>query len=44
MGPKIDAAIKFLEGGGKHVIIADLEEAMPALHGKTGTHIVCDNG
>lgn len=39
MGPKIDAALSFLEGGGKRVIIAHLEEAMPALRGEAGTHI-----
>jgi carbamate kinase len=44
MGPKIDASIRFLEGGGQHVIIADLEQAMDALNGKTGTHIVRDDG
>jgi carbamate kinase len=43
MGPKIDAALRFLEGGGEHVIIARLEEAMPALRGETGTHIVADD-
>ncbi len=42
MGPKVDAAIGFIEGGGKRAIIADLEEAMPALRGETGTHIVAD--
>ena len=31
MGPKIEAAIRFLEGGGKRAIIAHLEEAVPAL-------------
>ena len=44
MGPKVDAALQFLEGGGKRVIIAHLEEAMPALRGETGTHIVAGNG
>jgi carbamate kinase len=39
MGPKIEAAIRFLEGGGSHVVIGDLNEAMPALRGETGTHI-----
>ena len=39
MGPKIDAAIRFLEGGGEHVIICDLTDAMAALRGETGTHI-----
>lgn len=44
MGPKIDAALRFLDGGGERVIIAKLEEAMPALRGETGTHIVADDG
>jgi len=43
MGPKIDAALRFLDGGGEHVIIASLEEAMPALEGRTGTHIVSES-
>ncbi|MFK7855048.1 MAG: carbamate kinase [Granulosicoccus sp.] len=43
MGPKVDAAIRFIEGGGQRVIICHLEEALPALHGETGTHIVTDN-
>jgi len=42
MGPKIEAAIRFLEGGGERVIIGHLEEAMAALGGETGTHIVSD--
>ena len=43
MGPKIDAAIGFIEGGGERVIIAKLDDAMPALEGKTGTHVVADD-
>ncbi len=43
MGPKIQAAIRFLEGGGQRVIIGHLEEAMEALKGRAGTHIVTDN-
>lgn len=42
MGPKIEAAIRFLEGGGKRAIIAHLKEALPALSGETGTHVVHD--
>ena len=42
MGPKIDAAIRFLDGGGKRVVIAKLNEAVAALKGETGTHIVQD--
>ncbi len=40
MGPKIEAAIRFIEGGGKRVIIGHLDEIMPALLGQTGTHVV----
>lgn len=40
MGPKVDAAIRFIEGGGKRAIISHLDHAMPAILGKTGTHIV----
>ncbi|HWK01623.1 MAG TPA: carbamate kinase [Xanthobacteraceae bacterium] len=40
MGPKVDAAIRFIEGGGKRAIISHLDHALPAILGKTGTHIV----
>ncbi|MGI9500398.1 MAG: carbamate kinase [Geminicoccaceae bacterium] len=40
MGPKIDAAIRFLEGGGREVIIGHIEQAMAALEGRAGTRIV----
>lgn len=40
MGPKVEAAVRFIEAGGKRVIITSLEDALPALSGKTGTHIV----
>ncbi len=40
MGPKIEAAVGFLEGGGKRVIIGRLDQAVPALEGEAGTHIV----
>ena len=39
MGPKILAAIRFLEYGGKKVIISDVDHGWDALQGKTGTHI-----
>lgn len=42
MGPKIEAAIQFLEGGGKRVAIGPLEDAVPILKGETGTTIVAD--
>jgi carbamate kinase len=40
MGPKIEAAIRFLEHGGKRVIIAKLDQAVAALRGEAGSHIV----
>jgi len=39
MGPKILAAIRFIESGGKKVIISDVEKGWDAIQGKTGTHI-----
>ena len=42
MGPKIEAAISFLEWGGDEVIIASLNRARDALDGKAGTRIVKD--
>ena len=43
MGAKVEAAIRFLEGGGERVIIAHLNELMPALRGEAGTLIVADD-
>jgi carbamate kinase len=43
MGPKIEAAVRFLEGGGARVIIGQLDQAVAALTGETGTHIVADD-
>lgn len=40
MGPKIEAAIRFVEGGGRRAIIGHLDEVMPALLGRTGTHVI----
>ena len=39
MGPKIEAAIGYLERGGEHVVIADLEHMVAAVAGKAGTRI-----
>lgn len=39
MGPKVEAAVQFLEGGGEQVIITSLEKAAGALAGKSGTRI-----
>ncbi len=40
MGPKIKAAIDFIEAGGKEVIITSSRELLKALRGQSGTHIV----
>ncbi|MCX7995768.1 MAG: carbamate kinase [candidate division WOR-3 bacterium] len=42
MGPKIEAAIKFLESGGSEVIITSLINAKKAFFGDFGTKIVKD--
>lgn len=41
MAPKVEAAIRFLEAGGKKAVIASLEEAGRALAGKAGTTVKC---
>ncbi|MEA2054078.1 MAG: carbamate kinase [Candidatus Thermoplasmatota archaeon] len=40
MGPKILAAIRFLENGGERAIISSIGNAWKAIEGKTGTQIV----
>jgi carbamate kinase len=40
MGPKIEAAVDFLEAGGRRVVIADLEQGPEALAGDAGTELV----
>jgi carbamate kinase len=42
MAPKIEAVIRFLEGGGKTAIVTDPENVERALAGETGTWIVAD--
>lgn len=39
MGPKIQAAINFLESGGKRVIITSIEKSVDAVKGRAGTVI-----
>jgi carbamate kinase len=39
MGPKILAALAYLERRGREVIITDIEHLLPAVEGKAGTHI-----
>ncbi len=43
MGPKILAAIKFLEGGGEEVVITATEKLVDALEHGAGTHIYRDD-
>ncbi len=43
MGPKIDAAIRFLDDGGERVIIGHINHAMAALEGRAGTHVLSDD-
>lgn len=40
MAPKMAAAIEFLESGGREVVVGPLEQAVEALRGETGTHIL----
>ena len=40
MEPKIRAAIDFLEGGGKEVLITSAKKLKSALDGRTGTRII----
>jgi carbamate kinase len=42
MGPKVEAAIRHLEAGGRRAIIGHLEHAVAALMGESGTHVVRD--
>ncbi len=39
MGPKVLAAIRFVEWGGERAVIAALDRAVDALEGKTGTQV-----
>lgn len=43
MGPKIEAAILFLQKGGKNVIITSIDKLQDALAGKTGTRVIAKN-
>ncbi len=40
MGPKIESALRFLDGGGREVIITSYNHLREAAHGEAGTHIV----
>ncbi len=40
MGPKVEAGVRFVEGGGREAIITSLDRLEDALDGRAGTHIV----
>jgi carbamate kinase len=40
MGPKVQAAVNFVESGGSRAVIGDLDEAVAALAGEAGTTVV----
>jgi carbamate kinase len=40
MGPKVEAAVAFIRGGGRRAIIARLDQGLGAVHGEAGTSIV----
>ena len=42
MGPKVEAACRFVEGGGGRVLITDIFALRKALEGETGTWVVAD--
>ncbi len=42
MGPKIEAALRFLRYGGREVIITGYEHLCAAVAGADGTHIIAD--
>jgi carbamate kinase len=44
MGPKVESALQFLDGGGNHVIVTSLSALREAFSGRTGTHIVAGPG
>lgn len=44
MGPKIEAAIDFIEHGGEECIITSTEHVANAVRGEGGTHIVASRG
>jgi carbamate kinase len=40
MGPKVEAACRFVEDGGSHAVITDLADIQDAVAGRTGTVVV----
>ncbi|HSK10281.1 MAG TPA: carbamate kinase, partial [Vicinamibacterales bacterium] len=44
MGPKVESALRFLDAGGREVIITSYEHLRAALRGEAGTHITGNLG
>ncbi len=44
MGPKIESALRFLDAGGREVIITSYERLLEAVRGEAGTHITRAEG
>lgn len=44
MGPKVKAAIRFVESGGEEAIIAELNQLIEAIEGRAGTHVIGPQG
>jgi len=42
MGPKVEAALRFVEAGGREAIVTSHDALEPALAGRTGTHVTVD--
>jgi carbamate kinase len=40
MGPKMEAAVSFVRGGGRRAIIGRLDQGLTAVHGESGTNVV----
>ncbi len=42
MGPKVEAAVQFMEGGGKRAVICSIDAIEAAVAGTSGTEIVLE--
>ena len=40
MGPKVDAALRFIAGGGRRAVIAHLDQALEGIEGRGGTQVL----
>jgi hypothetical protein len=40
MGPKVEAALRFVEAGGQEAIVTSPNELITALQGRSGTHVL----